>query len=633
MSRLAIERISAHRPASRRGAALVSTLVVVVSLMGLLYAASTLSVVEVKESRVAVDEVRSKYLAEAGIERGMHFVAQAVRNTNDPLRAVNDLFLAGPTITPFVGEGVLDAGNRVGSYSVSMSTVAQTPTSVTLAIDATGYLPDAPGALAPGQQVSSWHSVRTTVRYSLAPSKVFDYAYFINNWGWFYGSTIYCNGNARSNGQFDVAGYAPTITGQPLYDSVAWNGVAATLSGYQDDNEDGLLNGQDGGVFSGWDIVGAQNLQGNGGLAKNQHDFQETVDMPNLTDLSRYEAQALAANSSITINGTQYSDAVYGDEAGEKQNLYLVGTNGNPIVINGPVVVRGNVVIRGVVQGQGAIYAGKNVYLPNSLTYKNRPATARPANNTQAATQAWLSANWNKDFVGLFSRENIVVGDYTHALWQFYVGQWMADDLNQSEEDAGADGIPHTRAGRDGVLGTADDDVLEGDGVFTIEHYTAADQAAGLIPAGKNVGDPIPGSGEDIDGDGAYDDTTTLADVALPVAINSTNFGGNVPGGAGVPNYNTIATLNANNIDAVLYTNHSFCWVVTGGGNAEINGALVSRNENIVYGTPTMKCNHDVRLLGGSTGRGAAFLPAAMQPPQILSWSKLDRDPNRYLAP
>ncbi len=64
------------------------------------------------------------------------------------------------------------------------------------------------------------------MRYILAPSRVFDYAYFINNWGWFYGDTIYCNGNARSNGQFDVAGYKPTVTGQPIYDDVDWNGTA-----------------------------------------------------------------------------------------------------------------------------------------------------------------------------------------------------------------------------------------------------------------------------------------------------------------------------------------------------------------------------------------------------------------------
>ena len=53
---------------------------------------------------------------------------------------------------------------------------------------------------------------------------MFDYGYFINNWGWFYGNTIECYGNARSNGQFDVHGYSPTVTGQPVYDDVAWNG-------------------------------------------------------------------------------------------------------------------------------------------------------------------------------------------------------------------------------------------------------------------------------------------------------------------------------------------------------------------------------------------------------------------------
>ena len=33
----------------------------------------------------------------------------------------------------------------------------------------------------------------------------------------------------------------------------------------------------------------------------------------------------------------------------------------------------------------------------------------------------------------------------------------MNSSLNKSEEDAGEDGIPNTIAGKDGILGTADD--------------------------------------------------------------------------------------------------------------------------------------------------------------------------------
>lgn len=620
----------AARPGSKRGSALFGTVVVMVSVMGVVLAASTMSAVEVREARHQLTDVKTKYLAEAGVERGLGYLATVVKNSkmHDPLGGLTGMFAGGVTVTPIVGEPLMDGSTRVGAYSVSFTRIEQTSTSVTVAVDATGYFPDIPASLPAGHRLESWQARRATVRYSLAPSKVFNYAYFINNWGWFYGNTIMANGNARSNGQFDAAHYSPTVTGQPMYDEVHWNGTQATLTGYKDDNEDGLADGNDGGIFAGWDIVNAENVQGNGGHAQNQHDFDGSVEMPNLSDLSAYEASAITQGGSISINGVQMTNAVYGDQAGEKQNLYLVGTAAKPIVLNGPVVVRGNVMIRGYVTGKGAIYAGGNVYCPNSIQYVNAPTTPRPASNTQAATEAWLTTNWNKDFLGLFARENVVVGDTSDWTWQYYTGWWMSDAMNASAEDAGEDGIHNTHAGRDGIPGTADDDVLEGDTVFTTEHYTEADAALGLIPAGKSVGDVIPGTGEDIDGDGVYDPATTLNDVLMNTALNTTNWGGNMPAG-GIAAYKDIASNYANRLDATFYTNHSFCWVVLGSNTAMVNGSLVSRNEDIIYGTPTVEFNHDSRLLGNSSSPAANLLPRTVEAPQILRWSTLDHDPNR----
>ncbi len=618
---------------TRRGSALVSTVVAFVGVFGLLYASVAVSSVEVRRSRRELDELRAQHLADAGVERAMLFLRQTADagGTQNPLAGLNNLFAGGATLSPFVATGVMDGAAQVGAYSVTLNVVEQTATSISIAIDATGYVPDAPQNLPAGRSPEAWSAVRTTVQYELSPSEVFDYGYFINNWGWFYGNTIICRGNARSNGQFDVAGYAPTVTGQPRYGAVERNGSTVSLSGYMDDNGDGLLDGNDGGVFSGWDIVGAQNLQGNGGQAQNQHDFQDRIDMPNLTDLSPYEENAVAQGGSISIGGTVYADGVLGDDAGEKQHLYLVGTTANPIVLDGPVVVRGDVVIQGVVTGQGAIYAGGNVYVPRSVSYLNGPTTTRPASNSQADTEAWLSTNWERDFLGLFARKNVVVGDHTNSTWRTHVGNWMASSLNGSAEDAGDDLIHNTRAGRDGILNTSDDDVLEGDGVFTFDVYTDEHLAMGLIPAGKSVGDAIPGTGEDINGDGVFTPTTTLADVTLTTPLDSTNFGGNIPSG-GIARYRDISSLSANRIDAVIYTNHSFCWTVTGSTSARINGALVCRNENVIYGTPTLEFNYDARLLGGNSGMAAGLLPSVLREPEVLRWQRLERDPNRGLA-
>jgi len=624
--------IMSSRCHSEKGAILVTSLILSVCLFGLVLATTTISSLELTKSRRSINDVKAVCLAESGIEQSIHFLNQAVKKTDffDPMLGLHNLFNGNTTITPFTGEEVTESGFKIGEFSVSLNAVEDAE-GITITIESTGYIPAAPANLPPGRQVKSWSSLSATVRYEPASSGVFDYAYFINNWGWFYGNTIECNGNVRSNGQFDAAGYKPSVNCQPLYDKVTWDGVNATLSGYADDNNDGLHDGRDGGVFSGWDIANAQNLRGQGGQAGNQHDFVDPVKMPNLTDSTKSETKAIAGGGNIKIGGSTMTNAVYGDEVGELDNLYLVGTAADPIEIKGQIIVRGDVIISGPVTGQGAIYAGGNIYVPDSVSYKNPPATTRPVSNKQADTEAWLKQNWNCDFLGLFATENVVVGDHTNATWRHYVNGWMSNSMNKSEEDAGEDNIPNTSKGKDGTGGTADDDLLEDDGLFTVEYYSEDDLTLGLIPPGKNVGDVIPGSGEDIDGDGIYDNTINITDdVDFQCGLNDSNWGGNMPMG-GI-SYSSIASLYANNLDAVFYTNHSFCYVVMGSDKAKINGALVSRNEDIVYGTPTIEMNYDCRLLGGGAGVLSEYLPQTMKPVQILRWHALDYDPNKYIV-
>ncbi len=618
---------------SKRGSALVGATVILLGMMGLLFASVALSTSGVEESRRGIDKIRTRYVAEAGFEAGMLFLNNAIgiNSAYDPMNGLESLLpVDGASVTPIIATPLMNGTAQVGAYTVSMTRVAGDATSMIVRLDVTGYLPDAPANIAPGQAPPTWSSASVTVQFEQEPSTVFDYAYFINNWGWFYGNTIFSNGNARSNGQFDVAGYAPTITGQPIYTGVEELGGNVTLSGYVDDNGDGLMDGEDGGVFAGWDIVAAHNLQGNGGQTQNQHDFEEAVEMPNLSDLTQYKEQAISEGGSIKVAGVSAVSGVYGDDAGESGNLYLYGTLADPIVIDGPIVSTGDVVIHGYVQGQGAIYAGGNIYIPDSVIYVDPPSSERPAGNAQADTEAWLTTNMNKDFLGLFSAENVVVGDYTNSTWQHYVGNWMSHSMNKSSEDSGEDNIPNTYMGLDGIVGTTDDDVLEGDGVFTVELYTQAQADYGLLPPGVSVGDVVPGSGEDIDGDGVYDDTTTLSDLFLSASLNPANWGGNMPP-AGIANYSDIAVTDAYNLDAAIYTNHSFCYFVVGSNPAQINGALVCRNENIVYGTPRVEMNHDSRLLGGGSSLIGDLLPRTMKSPEILRWQKLDADPNRYM--
>jgi hypothetical protein len=473
----------------------------------------------------------------------------------------------------------------------------------------TAFLPsrDAPPAARTSFTIEAVYRVRVRA------SDVFQYAYFINNWGWFYGSNIVANGNVRANGQFDFGHYASQINGQPVFEATEGRLGAETSNG---------------GIYAGWGVVNAEKVKGTTSSVEYRHENFDPEPMPNLSDLAPYEDLAREKGGRIRIGGQTVVSGVLGSNPGERQNLYLEGTDAQPIEIQGPVVVRGSVIIKGVVKGIGTIYAGGNVYIADDLRYKNPPSTPRPSATDRASIQNWIDQNASKDMLGLFARKNVVIGDFTSSSFRSAVNSWLNDSLNESKEDLGLDGLPNTKKGRDGVSGTADDDVLEGDNLFSIRTYTATDALFGRIPPGKNVGDPIPGTGEDVDGDGAFTPRISLNDFRLPGATNSdpgkivaTEWAGNLP--AGKTQYNQVATINIAEVNAALYTNHAIAARVNEpSGNILFNGAVVSRTEAIIYSVPSGRSivmNHDSRLLAGAEQLGF-YMPRTVEPIERVFW-------------
>ncbi|MDP2895087.1 MAG: hypothetical protein Q8Q12_00840 [bacterium] len=495
-------------------------------------------------------------------------------------------------------------------------------------------------------------SILTTFCLELAPSKVFDYVYFLNHWGWTEGipSAFQMNGNVRANGHFSFSNSSLYLNGTP--ESTFFRGQTV----YKDS----------GGIYSGYTITGAPSLHGMGALAVNQHMNEDTnengaldagedhdqdgrltrpehVEMPNLTEMALYEEYALGwrggTGSSIKIqgageNGTDLvvCDAVYGDETGEKGNLLLWGTQQNPIVIDGPVVARGAVIIKGYVKGKGSLYVQGNVYVPDNLMYVD-PPVGKPDwdyfdygtpeeryQSWQQAATAWREANAEKDGLGLFARENIIIGDFTDATWKGTVQSWLNNSANESAERAnGLDHMPNTS------------DSGEGDSTWTVDSYTQEDLEAGLIPPGKGVGDVVPGSGEDIDGDGVTDGRIGTNDFSLPAALKTQYWGGWTPPEIVWPlsgiNYgqflNQAGAFCLNHIDALMYTNHATAgaWGKNSPGT-HILGGIVSRVEAIVLYTGSADWTHDERFTGGGEEFGF-LLPRVKSPIAIVHWREV----------
>ncbi len=575
-----------------QGSALFLTTVVVTLILAFLLTSMTLVTSKSAEAAMSVEVLQAQNVADAGLEYAVFWLREAMKiwgtfdvfDRMDP-NPQEDIYTGATQIIfaePEDGQvrGILSdaSGNKVGEYDVYVDVRDRASDDHRIVVvRSCAYYPSKAAYLSGSKHAYS-KTVFAKLRLQQVDAKPGNYGYFINHWGWFYGSTITANGSVRANGFFSMK-YNPMINGSPIF------GKAVGFDLQDKENN--------GGIFAGLDIIGT--CRGMGGLEENQYRYENPVIMPNLSDLSYYRARAQQVGGTLIVGGTEWTNnGVYGDEPGETGYIYLEGTEDDPIRINGLVVVEKDVVIKGYVTGQGTIIAGRNVYIADDLRYLNPPTTPRPSGTTEAGIESWIQQNMDKDFLGLYAREHIVVGNWSDQRWQSYVFSWLKDDMNRSDEDAGLDGIHNTG------------DTGEDDGEWTVERYTSTHEALGLIPPGSSVGDPIPGSGEDLDGDGVFDKRITtnggwLNEFKVETNLNSSHWGGNLPdhGSSRQWHYGDLSSNDIQRLDGCFFTNHAFAGLILASGTIQINGAVISRNESIVY-SPRIEFNHDERLTGRS---------------------------------
>lgn len=388
-------------------------------------------------------------------------------------------------------------------------------------------------------------------------SQVFDYEYFLNNWGWWWGATITGNGGQRANWDFDFRGN-PQVNGA-IY---AANEVQENEQPYpQSSPPFGGLAGADP-----TDLV---------------HQGAPRVTMPNLLDFSTYTATAMAdpANNGIWVGGNQVVAGVLqntntpnpGGNAGNlspQTGLYLAGTASQPITIKGTVVIPGDLVIQGQITGQGTLYVGGNLYIANNITYANGPNFSPPP-ETMPPTQrdTWAQNNMSKDLVAFAVRGSILAGDVTCSDWK----SWCYDIGNTSSGLAGVGS--EATLGADGIADTGDDHIPFLEPNSTMGTWYDAD-GDGHINANYNYN-------TDINMDSAR------ASHILGYPTDSSHQPQPLP-------YNQVATDDMGTLDGIFYTDHAAAMRLA--QNASIfYGALVSRNEQIIFQS-TIVMNYDSRI-------------------------------------
>ncbi len=559
---------------AKKGFLLISSYVFILLIVAILV---TISVRLIVGTSVAVYQSRrqqARYLAWAGVERAKtemynafmnHFYGPTGAWTDSSFEWFDSLLGDAPPIHLPI-EGSLPTG----TYQVDVISVQELKEDVGRVVKVRSI------GRAKGVEVM----VVAWLWYGLARSKVFDYAYFINNYGWFWGSTITANGDVRSNGDFSLkyspkvngdvyAGVDPdlgssgTIDGTNLYDTLSDYYSTAPLTARPGNpsywSED--LNGN--GVLD-----PGEDVNGNGYLDTYEYDFgydgtsthyehQVPIEMPYLGDLNFYKTVANLKGGKIVQGGTVVVDGVH------EGNLILVGTETNPIEITGPVVISGDVVIKGKVKGQGVIYAGRNIHILGNVEYVDPPSWPKPDDAPEETDQENLS----KDFLGLAAKGNVIIGDYTSSYWntpRYYISSAFTSPYKVDPTDATNGYVKYYDA--------------EGNPWFDGD-YTAYD-------GGKKEDGSLRRYYES-----SFPDATirSLAD-----------------------RYDKITR-----IDAFIYTNHAIAGRI---GAISFNGGIVARDEALIYSGHIIM-NYDVRVRDRRF-RDKFYLPRDLALPKVWTWEE-----------
>lgn len=481
----------------------------------------------------------------------------------------------------------------------------------------------------PGGTVSS-STLQERIQFSFGRSKVFNNAYFVNNYGWFQGSGCTANGDVRANGDMYLDSgakingnvYAARNDELGVSGNVQNTGTMDTYSNYIR-NSYGTANRARPVSTESSPVAGGYNaptaVQSSTLKNRINANLSETTEMPYISDLSDYVewAQELYDNDTSHQTSTlklgnnliatvQYSGAgPSGDESlADKGSLVLIGTQSNPIRINGPVVVDNDVIIKGYVTGQGTIYSGRNIHIVGNIQYLNPPNWADKKMNNN---------NGDKDMLGLMAKGNIVLGDYTTTTWhnscdtylksQPYVQKYSCDGSDSTI------GYPSTFQGS-----YVAKEYVEGGGVNGTGYFPKVRETTQTTYTTETYQEYNYYKRK-------YETKTRTVANTTTVTQNSNDrryYESVVNDRIIQQNASTITQ-----VDAILYNNHGIFGKI---GSCTFNGALVCRNEGLIYESK-LCLNWDIRLYSAAAesvdNNKVGLARSSDNPPTTLSWQEV----------
>jgi hypothetical protein len=426
-------------------------------------------------------------------------------------------------------------------------------------------------------------TIEEEVRYTLSRSSVFDYAYFINNFGWFYGVNCVVNGDIRSNEDIELRSSDLVLNGNSYatgvndinrpYQTWSWNTYKGNSysdffrpSYYVDPTKDSSATLYEFGFKVKKNSAGSDTFDG-----------EKPLKVPNIGNLDDYKDYAAEQNGTIRIGGVLVANHVFSGTgpsgvtgAPDQGSLVLIGTTSKPIVIDGPVVVEGDVIIKGYYTGQGTIYAGRNVHIIGDLkavssSQWEHPDTVSNFKNTTAPD------NLGKDFLGLCARGSIVIGNYLSSSFENSI-------LNQGYIEPSFVGV-HEVDAMDADLGYVSF-TQNGTNYFDGDYTATFGEKCGTVA------------------------TDGVARSFYESSLSDSKFS------------SLISDDWVSRIDAVIYNNHLTTGLLK---DAMINGSIICRDEAMLL-SGRAYMNWDARL---GMDLFKPFLPPELEPADTIQWREL----------
>ena len=202
------------RQQRKRGSTFLATtmLMSMLSVAGMTYMSSASNVMRTAK-RKALD-VQMTQLCDAGIQTILRSYWRGFKQSQAFDQLAQDCVNASVESPKAPSTGSLPG---VGSFSAAIVSYAQPGTDVysrTVTVRAVGFIDrNANGSL---DSTEPAKVVDVKVTFQLKRSQVFDYVYFVNNYGWMDGfneNDLYMNGDCRANGDFSLTNGTPTING------------------------------------------------------------------------------------------------------------------------------------------------------------------------------------------------------------------------------------------------------------------------------------------------------------------------------------------------------------------------------------------------------------------------------------